>query len=201
MKNTIKIIIALISINCYCQNPVIDILSDDGSALTGAYYKDVNNLLNTYEGTWLYTNGNTSLKIVMVKKVQQYNGRYYEDLIIGEYEYIVNGVVVISTLNELNNTYSNQCSHSIDGNTLIKKTTKPVCNDCLPNEKRLRLGFEDPVQDSYGTMIVKKIMVGTQEAIKIKTRRSGFGHVWIDGTPPPPADFTVPSGEYILIKQ
>lgn len=201
MKNLIKIFLTVISLNCFSQTPIIDIINKDGTRTTGAYYKDVNNLLNTFEGTWLYTNGNTTLKIIMIKKIQQFNGRYYEDLIIGEYEYKVNGVVVISTLNELNNNYSNQRSHSIDSNTLMTNNNRPICTDCTTNERRLGAGFEDPVQDSYGTMIVKKTTVGSQEAIKIKTRRTGMGYVWIEGTPPPPADFTVPAGEYILIKQ
>ena len=201
MKKILNLILLTITTSYYAQSPIIDIVDKDGSRTTNAYYKDVNNLLNTFEGTWLYVNGNKSLKIVMVKKVLQYNGRYYEDLIIGEYEYKVDGIVVISTLDELDNVYSNQRSHSIESNSLIENHHKPPCNDCAVNELRLRASIEDPLQDSYGTMVVRKVMVGSQEAIKIKTRRSGFGHPWMDGTPPPPADFTVPAGEYILIKQ
>lgn len=191
----------IITTSYYAQSPIIDIVDKDGSRTTNAYYKDINNLLNTYEGTWLYVSGNKSLKIVMVKKIMQFNGRYYEDLIIGEYEYIVDGVILISTLDELDNVYSNQRSHSIDGNSLIENHHKPTCSDCALNELRLRSGFEDPLQGSYGIMIVRKTMVGSQEAIKIKTRRTGFGHPWMDGTPAPPADYTVPAGEYILIKR
>ena len=203
MKNIIKIIILTISLNCYSQTQIIDIMGDDGSAITNAYYKDVNNLLNTFEGTWIYSNGNTSLKIIIVKKVQQYNGRYYEDLIIGEYEYQVNGIMKISTLNKLNNNYSNQRSHSISGNSIINNNNnnRPICNDCIANEKRLRTGFEDPLRDSYGTMILKKTTHLGIEAIQIKIRLSGYGTPWIDGQPQPPTDFTVPAGEYILIKQ
>lgn len=201
MKNIIKIIILTISLNCYSQSPIINIIDKDGTRTTGAYYKDVNNLLNTFEGTWLYTNGNTTLKIIMIKKIQQFNGRYYEDLIIGEYEYKVNGIVVISTLNELNNNYSNQRSHSIDSNTLLTNENRPKCTNCTVNEKRLGAGFEDPVRDSYGTMIVKKTTQNGLEAIQIKTRLSGYGTPWIEGQPQPPTDFTVPAGEYTLIKQ
>ncbi|CAM4366458.1 DUF6705 family protein [Flavobacterium terrigena] len=201
MENIIKIIILTISLNCYSQSPIIDIIDKDGTRTTNAYYKDVNNLLNTFEGTWLYTNGATSLKIVMIKKMQQFNGRYYEDLIIGEYEYKVNDVIVISTLSELNNNYSNQSSHSIAGSSIMNNNNRPICTNCTVNEKRLRTGFEDPVRDSYGTMIVKKTTQNGLEAIQIKTRLSGYGTPWIEGQPQPPTDFTVPAGEYILIKQ
>ncbi len=201
MKNIIKITLLLFSAVCSAQTTVIDILDKDGTRTTGAYYQDTNNLLNTFEGTWLYTNGSTSLKIELVKKIRQYNRAYYEDLIIGEYEYKVNNVVLISTLSEINTIYPNQREHNIDGNSLIKKTTKPTCDDCLNDEKRLELGFIDPILDSYGYMIVKKTTQNGQEAIRIRTKREGIGTPWIIGTPEPPRDFTVPAGEYILIKQ
>ncbi|HLF51879.1 DUF6705 family protein, partial [Flavobacterium sp.] len=77
-------------------------------------------------------------------------------------------------------------------------TNRPLCTDCALNEKRVMLSFSDT--ESYGTMVVRRIMQGGQQAIKIKTRRQGPS-VYVDGTPPPPSDFTVPAGEYILIKQ
>ena len=60
----------LFSISCKAQSPVLDISQDMGTEnLTGAYYKDTYNLLNPFEGTYLYTNGNTIFKIVFQKKV------------------------------------------------------------------------------------------------------------------------------------
>jgi hypothetical protein len=57
-----------------------------------SYYKDVNNILNDFEGTWLYQSGNTSLKLTLVKSIQFFNGDFYEDTIIGGYQYIENGI-------------------------------------------------------------------------------------------------------------
>jgi hypothetical protein len=201
MKNITTILILLFTTISFGQ--IINITDKDGTRTTGAYYKDVNNLLDQYEGTWLYTNVTDSLKIVLVKKTNQYNGRYYEDLIIGEYQYIENGVEKINTLSEINTVFSNQRRHSISGNSLIKKTSKPPCNECLPNEKRLSCGFEDEPLDLYGYIIIRKspIAIEEQETIKVKIRMEGSGSPWLDGTPPPPLDFNVPSGEYILIKQ
>lgn len=119
MKESIFIITFLFSIFCFSQNPIIDLLDDDGSALSGAYYKDVNNLLNPFEGTYVYSNGNTTFKIVLKKKVMQYNREYYEDLIIGEYEYTVNGLIVMNTLPEIDIVYNNQRQHNIGGNFVI----------------------------------------------------------------------------------
>ena len=54
---TIKIIIAFaISIVSNAQNPIINILDDDGSSINGAYYKDINNLLDTFQGSFIIVN-------------------------------------------------------------------------------------------------------------------------------------------------
>lgn len=183
-----------------CKAQVINIKDDDGSGITNAYYKDIDNILNPFEGTWVYSNGDTTLKIVLLKKINQYNTQYYEDLIIGEYQYIENGVEKVNTLSTINNNYSNQILHGIAGNSAISNTNKPPCNDCVAFEKRLRLMFTEPNSELYGQMIVRKIMIGSEEAIKIIIRKTGDASVWIEGTTPPPSDFMVPSGEYTLIK-
>lgn len=201
MKKIIIFTLYIFSIGCTAQNPIIDITAQNGTPIIGAYYIDYNLLLNQFEGTWLYTNGSNSLKIVLVKKEMQYNTQYYEDLIIGEYEYIENGVEKVNTLSTINNNYSNQILHGIAGNSAISNTNKPPCNDCVAFEKRLRLMFTEPNSELYGQMIVRKIMIGSEEAIKIIIRKTGDASVWIEGTTPPPSDFMVPSGEYTLIKQ
>jgi hypothetical protein len=201
MKNILLFILHIFSIGCVAQSPIIDITAQNGNPITGAYYKDDSFLLNEFEGTWLYTNGTDSLKIILIKKVLQYNTQYYEDLIIGEYQYIENGVEKVNTLSTINNNYSNQILHSIAGNSVISKTNKPPCNDCDTSEKRLRLMFSEPNSEFYGTMVIRKTTIGLQEAIKIIIKKTGNTYVWIEGTPPPPMDFKIPSGEYTLIKQ
>ena len=49
-----------------CKVQIIDKYNPDnlGSFINGVYYKDVNNFRNQFVGTWLYTNGNTSLTIM-----------------------------------------------------------------------------------------------------------------------------------------
>lgn len=200
MKKIIIFTLYIFSIGCSAQTPIIDITFQNGTRVNGAYYKDINQLINPFRGTWLYTNGTTSLKIVFVKKAMQYNTQYYEDLIIGEYQYIENGVEKVNTLSTINNNYSNQILHSIAGNSILNNENKPPCNDCEEFESRLRLMFTEPNSELYGQMIVRKIMIGSQEAIKIIIRKTGDASVWTEGTTPPPSDFKVPSSEYTLIK-
>jgi hypothetical protein len=199
MKKIILFTLTILAIGCSAQTPIIDITAQNGTTISGAYYQDDGLLLNQFEGTWLYTNGSTSFKIILLKKVMQYNSQYYEDMIIGEYQYIENGIEKVNTLSLINNNYPNQILHNIAGNSVISNANKPFCNDCEEFEKRLRLMFTDPYSKHYGQMIVRKIMLGSQEAIKINMRKTSKS-AWIEGTPAPPTDFTVPSGEYVLLK-
>ena len=82
--------------------------------------------------------------MVLVKKeLQAYNG-YYEDLIIGEYQYIENGVEKANTLPNINITYLNQRRHNIDGNFLVDKNFRVwQCPDCSAIEKRLNTLLKD----------------------------------------------------------
>ena len=187
-------------ISCSAQNPIINI-SNNHSMEVGVYNKDVDNVLSQFEGTYIYTNAttNTTLEIQLVNKTMQFDGKYYEDLIIGEYEYKVNGLTIISTLSNINTIYPNQWRHKIVGNSIIKKTSRHICNDCGTNEKRLLLGFSDPTTKIYGRILIRKITQGGLPAIKILLTATGGGD-YLVGTPPP-SDFKVPTGEYILIKQ
>jgi hypothetical protein len=96
-------IIFFISTSIFAQSPIIDIEEYTyKSEIENAYYKDINNYFNDFEGTWLYTNGNTSLKIVLTKETMQYTGKFYTDGITGEYQYIENGLEKRNTLSNTN---------------------------------------------------------------------------------------------------
>ncbi|MCO6176287.1 hypothetical protein NHF50_14645, partial [Flavobacterium sp. NRK F10] len=77
MKRYILIFVFFISTYSFSQTPVIDLLNNDGFSTANAYYKDVNNLLDPFEGTYIYSDitTNTSFKVVLVKKTLQFNGR------------------------------------------------------------------------------------------------------------------------------
>ena len=160
----------------------------------------MNLLLNPFEGTYLYTNGNTSFKIILVKKEQQYNGRYYEDLIIGEYFY-TNGVDTVDTLNEINTVYNDQRSHSIDGNWVVNNNFRYwKCPTCPANEKRLSLSIRDAATDNYAQITMRRTVEAGQEVMKIKISHVMARSYNVDTEPVPP-DFSLLLGEYTLIKQ
>lgn len=200
MRKLILIVIFLTGYFSKVQSQVVDILDKGGIRETDTYYKDINNLLNPFEGTYIYSNGNTIFKVVLTKKVQQYNGRFYEDLIIGEYQYTNNGVEIANTLTEINTIYNNQRKHSIDGNALVNSNHRQwQCSDCSAGEKRLRTSIRDVVSSRYADLIMRRTTEGGQEVMKIKiTNISRVIH--IEGQPTPP-NFALPTGEFTLIKQ
>jgi hypothetical protein len=197
----IKLILLIVTtINCNAQTSIVDIAQRFGETETGVYYQDVNFLLNPFEGTYLYTNGNTSFKITLVKVVQQYNGRYYEDLIIGEYEYIENGVSKVNTLAQLTTVYNNQRVHNIDSNSIINNNNRGwKCPLCAVGEIRLRASLRDASTNRYALLFMRKVMVGVQPALSIKISQVTSVTYPVGTTPPPP--FSLPLGEYTLIKQ
>ena len=200
MKNLILTTLLLLSINCKAQSPIIDIIDDDGSQVNGAYYKDINNLLNPFEGTYIYTNGSTSFKMVLVKKSLQYNSQYYEDLIIGEYQYIKDGVQIANTLSEITTTYLNQRNHKIEGNFLVDKNHRAwKCPSCGITELRLRTKIEDVVSGRFATLIMRRTTEGGQEVMKIKITH--ISRAILEEGMPEPLEFALPVGEFTLIKQ
>ena len=201
IKNLNILVVLLLSINCKAQTPILDI-SDSGTGLPNGYYlRDNNNLLNTFEGTYQYTNGNTILKIVLVKKIQQYNQEFYEDLIIGEYQYIENGIEKINTLTEINNIYIEQRFHKIDSNFLVNNNFKLFpCLDCFSNEKRLYASILDPSTNSYADIVIRKTIINGQEALKINIINFKKGLTIVNGIATE-SNFSLPLEEYVLIKQ
>jgi hypothetical protein len=81
--------------------PLETMLDMELSKRNFTYFKDVNNHLNKFEGTWLYTNGSTSFKIIFIKLANQtgtLNSKQKEDVLITRYEYKVNNSIVFETI-------------------------------------------------------------------------------------------------------
>ncbi|WP_431133239.1 DUF6705 family protein [Psychroserpens mesophilus] len=144
MKNIIyKILIVLIfpTLSCIAQNPVVAIDASISETVDGAYFKDLNNEFNKFVGTWKFTNGNETLTIALKKGLMIYNGKDYQDELLGEYKYEISGLTVVNTLPNIDNT--NPAKHNIRGNLIISHNQSINCDDCSENEKRVELYFRD----------------------------------------------------------
>jgi hypothetical protein len=198
MKHLFKILsLFLIALSCKAQNPILDISERDGwNDTSQVYYKDIHNQLNPFEGTYVYSDGNTSLKIVLQKKTMSFNSVYYEDMLIGEYQYIENGIEKINTLNKLNINYTNKSNHSIDGGIIM--TQGNGCNDCLPDEKAVYVGLAENETQNTAGIIIRKTIINDIQAIKIFVM---WNMRYKKETDPMPPKASFPGGEYILTRR
>lgn len=200
MKNIIILLLFIVNIySVSAQSVVIDIKETGFGQPVGYYLKDINNVLNQFEGTYVYTNGSKTFKITLVKKIKQYNSSYYEDLIIGEYQYLDYGNLVIQdTMPNLNVVYNNQfIKHAIAGNSLLWNTTRLwKCPQCAPNERRLDAKITDVSTARTASFFMRKTIVNGQEVLQVKITNvlPSFESM----TPP---NFSLPLGEFTMIKQ
>jgi hypothetical protein len=206
MKNIYVILMILISIITKSQT-VIDINDTTYSTSNNTYYnyykKDINNLLDPFQGTYIYNNGTTSFKIILKKMIKQSAGLHYEDMIIGEYQYIKNGVEKINTLSNLEVVYSNQyLKHCIAGNSIISNINHRLwkCPQCNPNEKRVRLTITDKLTNRYADILIRRTVINGQQVLQVKIANPN-SVVYNVETQNPPADFSLPIGEFTMIKQ
>jgi len=198
MKNLIKIIIVLFTINIFGQT-IVDIeempFAFDG--VENTYYKDINNYINVFEGTWIYTNGDTTFKLVLEKKEMMANEVvYFQDYLVGEYQYIVDEVELINTLSN-----TNLATIGIFGKRLLKNTARPICNDCPVTERRIKVLLVDRTRESLTcTVTLKRIDVGGQPALEAIIWGNGVGTYDVNN-PPEFFNTTTPSRTFIFIKQ
>jgi len=202
MKKIIfTITLGLIFFNCKAQSPILNMEDTNvtkSKAPDNSYYKDVNNVLNNYEGTWLYTDGNTSLKIILVKSTLYFNGKFYEDLLIGGYQYIENGIEKINTLSDANDPSIGRGA-SIKGNNIYNDCEYLPVDDCIENEKNLHISIKDVTSSGhFGALRIFKRNINGQEALKINIIMNYYGDETSD-TPEPTLPWSLKN--IILLKQ
>lgn len=105
-----------------CQS-IININGNYEVNIPNAYYKDVDNKLNDFEGTWVFDDGINYVKFVLVKKTHMTIWNHYEDYLVGELQIKKNGTDLINTLNNLSNSLPDPRDYNIHGNYLAYNTS------------------------------------------------------------------------------
>ncbi len=199
MKNLNILVLLLLSINCKAQT--VTLTTPRYQILQGAYFKDTLNDMDKFVGTWQYSNGVDLLTIIIQKKTNVYNGKHYEDLLIGEYSYVNNGIEVVNTLPLLNDNTIIGREHNISGRHLILNNIYITCNDCGTNEKRFMLNFHDPERNYLSlSLVLRYLTPNIGEPIKMTATliSNGGGIIPEENSPTNPR---IPYGEYLMIKQ
>jgi hypothetical protein len=210
MKKHLIQLLIILSIGCNAQTPIISMNDFDYGSVENAYYKDLENFLDQFEGTWLYTNGNTSLKIVLQKKGMFYSQfglkKYFADFIVGEYQYIENSTEKVNTLSNLLFIHNNIINYNINGNIQKNNETYPKCPECTINFERLLVDFNEPTRRNVtgldARMVFRKFVENGITKLKVwfYMVSPSYGHL-DDETPTNIETYSIPFGEYILIKQ
>ena len=184
----------LIAFSCKAQTVGLDAPYNTPE---GAYYKDLNNELDKFEGTWVFDNGTTIFTIVLEKREQQQVLNDYRDLLKGEYKYEENGQVQVNTLSNLNDPST---QNNIGGSYIHKKTDYPACGDCTENERRIDMYFNDPERSYLSDGIVVRYLLDetNPEKLEVIIYQSGGGILPDENSPDVPR---VPYGTYIMVKQ
>lgn len=210
-----KIIIILIAFSffsCKAQTPIIDMDNDPNYQTTteNAYYKDVSNFRNQFVGTWLYVNGNDILKVILKKKDMVYISGgipHYTDFLVGEYQYIRNGVEKVNTLNNLNINYTSVDQHKLFSITKIGLDFYPKCNECPIGTERMLMNFDEPGNDDAvlsAHFVIRRVVEDGVEKLKVQFVKisAAMDINKLDyNTGSTFRNFTLPYGNYTLIKQ
>jgi hypothetical protein len=190
MKTIFKILVILVlNITFVEAQTIVDLNDRPLNRIAGTYYQDTQYKLNQFEGTWLYDDGTHYIKLVLVKKIQVPVGNYFEDILIGEFQYKLNGTEIINTLSNLNDTLPNIYFHGIDGNYFWTNHT-PFDEYTTDN---FRLGVDINENDCMSEIDIRTLILNGQPAIQIFKRKPlGIGQA---------CNPVIPGGFYYLIKQ
>lgn len=145
MKTIFKLMALIICFNAYGQETIIDIedrkthLEIEGETY---YWKDNNDVLNKFIGTWRYESGSTVFEITYNKAEHLFNGVDYNDALISSFIYSVNGNIIFdTTTGSIGNDYLNG-GYFTDVNNLNK----------------IRIVYDEPNQSNFaqvGTLIME----------------------------------------------
>ena len=199
MKYILTIVAILFLFSCKAQSIIKSLDSGELCGNTSnCYRKDIDNIFNKFEGTWKYQNGNTSItfKLEKEERYQTSPSSEYEDLLVGEYQYIENGVEKANTLSDFDNTSIKGYNHKISGGTY----TNTLPNHCIDNsektEIKVQVFIDHPNEEfTQGHAILRHISVnGVQKLEACIYDYSTFAPNQTDR-------IDIPDGFYVFVKQ
>ncbi len=197
-----KLILTLAIFFNFCANAqsIVDICSGESlfDLPTGSYRKDINNELNKFNGTWIWTNGSDVVTFKLQKVINQYFTEYdaYGDYMIGNYKYTKNNGSI-----EVVNTILTPSKFNFAGNLLPE--FHPMYAICPENETTINFTFEDINLNKRYCEAIFEFLPGSTTQMKLTQKNRGTHGVEVNEGDPIPVfnpDFTIPN-EIVLTKQ
>jgi hypothetical protein len=210
----VNTLIVLLGFACKAQTPIEPRYSNpDYGYQEGAYYKDLDNDYDRFEGTWEYHNGMDTLKIVLVKREMQYidnsgysiGPSYYQDMLVGEYRYVENGIEKVNTLGYLN-INNDPLSFNLTGGIIQKynpNAASGYCSGCEPGQVKVGLSFSEPgvnIDGIYYYYYFRHFLESGVEKLELTIYYQGM-EVYNINDGPSNDEYSIPMDRYILVKQ
>ncbi len=197
----IFIISLLIQVKSFsqCTSSIIKNIDSYGYDEPNVYYKDINNMLNPFEGTYIYSNNNVEFEIKLIKKIASMppTNSYCVDMLIGGFRF-QNNSSIVNCIPLINIELTDGGLNYINARSFYTGKTRG-CDECGDNEKWLIGSIEDPVSGSVDELFIRKVVENGQEAIKIFIFHSLTFRKAGDPIPPP---ITYPVNQWFtLLKQ
>jgi hypothetical protein len=200
MKRKIILALSFFTIGICSAQTIYNITDSRPDYGTRNYYiKDIDNVLDPFVGTWIYTDGNSSITMV-IKKKQHFQftyGNEYEDLLYGGYRYVQNGVEVINTIPQIDDpNITNFFEYSIHGNQFPQHSR--FDNDPNVTGNVIKIYMSEP-NGTSSTLLMYKTTVNGVEVLQVfkGTLQPNFTK---EGDPVPP-ETVMPIGYLTFIKQ
>lgn len=209
MKKIIIISLFIVSAYCSAQNPILNIHTSMPD-IANAYYKDIENFQNQFVGTWVYSDAVKTIRFKFIKKemfyYQGFSKNYYEDYLVGEMQYIESNVEKINSLSNLDVNHTSIFNYNLFGAIKVDSDWYPRCITCPSNVQRIAMSYKEPTTDDIGlsaAFVMRREDENGVQKIKIQyILTNGPLGVKVDfETPSTTTNFTIPYGDYTLVKE
>ncbi|MFT4780524.1 MAG: hypothetical protein ACJAZK_002967 [Psychroserpens sp.] len=201
MKSTYISILLITLLISSCKAQIAPLYLMNPDLPEGTHFKDLDNNLDNFEGTWKWQSNDSIIIIKLIKQENIFfdNTNQYEDFVIGEYKFTVNGTIVQDYISRLNDLSIKDFGHYLSGNYIMHKGQYPKCDECTIEEKRLQLYFQDPLYEYLNSAMVlrHKIDNGIEKIDVVFYSFSGSVLPNVDS----PSQNRIPYGNYTFIKQ
>jgi hypothetical protein len=208
MNTIYKIALILFFINSYSQSPVLNLHTEGIAGVENAYYKDIENFYNQFEGTWVYTDANKVIKFKFAKKEMfntQLSKNCFIDYLVGEIHFIENDLEKISSFNNLNTNFSSIYSYSLYS---FGKTKMNIPNPCIgcSSSYGVSMRYNEPQNNDIcltAGFFMHRFIESGVEKIKVQyyltNSPCGLQNDW--ETPSTTTNFLVPYGDYVFTRE
>lgn len=172
MKTIITISVLILTKTFMFSQPYQQMKSIEGGdyAETGVYYKDINNVFDDFEGTYVYEGNGIYLKFILQKKELSYNNWYWQDMLIGGYQYKLIGVglesEVINCLNDVNIPIIDGKMAKLGSSWIRDPEENKFCDDCL-SAKWLKGWIKDPISNRNAEVYMARKLHNGQPALYV----------------------------------